>query len=124
MNNFIQFYSQITNSDDTKIDNLINLNENEIYELIDLDSKNIQTTKTHLINYLWPNSNSPFTIFPSKVETNILDTKYSDLNNLKQIDKITITMDHNLISIAYLFLPIQSNNELIIYHQGHSGDFF
>jgi hypothetical protein len=117
-------YSQTTNSHDTKINNLINLNENEIIELIELDSNNISSTKTHLINYLWPNSNTPFTIFPSKVETNISDVKYSDLSNLKQINEITITMDHNLNSIAYLFLPTQSNNELMIYHQGHSGDFF
>ena len=60
-------YLQTTISHDTKINNLINLNENEIQKLVKIDSNNIGSTKTHLINYYWPNSNSPFTIFPSKV---------------------------------------------------------
>lgn len=118
------FYSKITNPHNAEINNLIYLNENEIYELIDLNGGNVSSTKTLLIDYLWPNSNLPLTTFPSNVERNFLDTRYSDLSNLKQIDKMTVSMDYELNSFAYLFLPIESNNELIIYHQGHSGDFF
>ena len=32
-------------------------------------------------------------------------------------------MEHGINSIAYLFIPYESNNKLIIYHQGHDGDF-
>ena len=32
-------------------------------------------------------------------------------------------MDYSVNSIAYHFHPINSNNKLIIYHQGHRGDF-
>lgn len=116
------FYSQMTNSKNTEVNKTINMNENEIYQLIELNSENIQSKRNELINHLW--LNSPFDILPSKVETNIFDSRYSDLENLKQIDKILIIMDHDVNSVAYLFLPINSNNELIIYHEGHSGDFF
>ena len=43
---------------------------------------------------------------------------------MKQIDEITITMKYNVNSIVYLFHPVNSNNKLIVYHQGHSGDFY
>jgi len=121
---FHLFYSQLTNSKNIEFDKTILLNENEIFQLIELDNENIPFKKNLLIDYIWPNSDLPSTILPSNVETNISDSKYSDLKNLKQIDKILITMDHDVNSIAYLFLPINSNNELMIYHQGHSGDFF
>ena len=45
------------------------------------------------------------------------------MNNLKQIDKITVNMEHDVNSIAYIFHPEKSNNKLIIYHQGHDGGF-
>jgi hypothetical protein len=32
-------------------------------------------------------------------------------------------MEYGVNSIAYLFLPNNTNNQLIIYHQGHDGDF-
>jgi hypothetical protein len=33
-------------------------------------------------------------------------------------------MDYNVNSIAYHFRPKEKNNKLVIYHQGHRGDFF
>ena len=33
-------------------------------------------------------------------------------------------MEYGVNSLAYLFIPESSNNELIIYHQGHGGNFF
>ena len=32
-------------------------------------------------------------------------------------------MEYGINSISYLFIPEQSNEKLILYHQGHGGDF-
>src|SRR5438045_2011307 len=45
------------------------------------------------------------------------------MDNLKQIDKLTITMENNVQSIIYLFQPEKSINKLIIYHHGHVTGF-
>ena len=33
-------------------------------------------------------------------------------------------MEYDVNSISYLFVPESNNNRLIIYHQGHAGDFY
>ena len=40
---------------------------------------------------------------------------------MKQIDKIIISMEYEINSEAYIFLPTISNNKLVIYHEGHGG---
>ena len=76
-----------------------------------------------LINYIWDYDTLEYDSLPDKIEKNISDERFSDLKNLKQIDQITISMDYGVNSKPYLFVPINSNNKLVIYHQGHSGDF-
>ena len=63
------------------------------------------------------------TKLPISITENFVDDNFSDLENLKQLDKITIEMEHGVNSIAYFFIPHEQNNKLIIYHQGHDGDF-
>ena len=75
-----------------------------------------------IINYLWNQNNLPDKAI-TKIEKNIFSEKYSDLKNLESIDKLTIEMEYGVNSIAYLFKPLNSNEKLIIYHQGHRGDF-
>ena len=58
------------------------------------------------------------------IEKNIQDSRYQNLDNLKSISELNIQMDYQVNSIAYLFLAQNSNDELVIYHQGHGGDFF
>ena len=60
---------------------------------------------------------------PTIIEENILDERFTDLDNLKQIDKFSIEMKHGINSIVYLFLAKETNDQLIIYHQGHDGGF-
>ena len=78
--------------------------------------------KNNLINHIWKQNNLPNNEL-SKIEKNIPLDKYSELNNLESIDKLTIEMKHGVNSIAYLFKPSISNDKLIIYHQGHRVDF-
>ena len=104
------------------------------FELSNIDIKNesdILKIRDELIFYIWdappsiifPTDNSS-KILPTRIEKDIDDKRFSSLENLQKIDKLTIEMKHDVNSIVYIFHAEQSNNELIIYHQGHSGGFF
>ena len=97
----------------TNVDSLIRIESEE-----DIISK-----RNNLINFIWK-SDKIYSGTGLLVEKNFHDERYIDLDNLSQIDKYEIEMELGVNSIAYLFLPEKSNNELVIYHQGHSGDFF
>ncbi len=58
-----------------------------------------------------------------EVESGISDFNYKDFQNLKRIDRLTVEMEYGINSVSYLFLPDQPNEKLILYHQGHGGDF-
>lgn len=79
--------------------------------------------RNNLINYIF-NKDTFLNKMPDKILTNIDDEKYKNISNLKQIDEITVIMKYDVSSTAYLFHPENSNNQLIIYHEGHSGDFY
>jgi len=86
-----------------------------IAEPVDIDEK-----RKKLIDFIW-NSEFP-SIFPTKIEYDIIDPLF-EMENLAKIDKIEYDMEFGINSISYLFIPIESNNKLIIYHEGHAGDF-
>lgn len=87
------------------------------------NTDDISNQRKNLIQYIWSENDFLRDKLPSNVENNIDDTRYRDLSNLKRIDKITINMEYDVNSIAYLFLADKSNDKLVIYHQGHDGDF-
>ena len=90
--------------------------------IIGIETKeDLNYKKTSLIKYIWKNQMP--TKLPANIEENFIDDNFRDVKNLQQIDKITIEMEHGINSIAYLFIPYEANNKLIIYHQGHDGDF-
>ena len=97
----------------------------DISSLIEIkNNDDINKKRMELISYIFKNEVNYNTKIPTVIEKNISDNKYSDLRNLDSIDKFVIEMEYGIDSKAYLFLPkIQSGN-LIIYHQGHSGDFY
>ncbi|MDC0186970.1 hypothetical protein OAJ08_02150 [Candidatus Nitrosopelagicus sp.] len=106
-----------------------NYSENPIFEndvnslirVVDISSKN--EIKQNFIKHIWKQK-IPTTSESLIIENNIIDTRYSNLQNLNSIDKLTIEMEYGVNSIAYHFTPIENNGKLIIYHQGHRGDFF
>jgi hypothetical protein len=113
-------YSIQNNSEEGK--NNISIYEDNITSLIKINSKNdILDKRKNLINFIWKNT-VPYSSSIS-IDKNIKDDRYQNLSNLKSIDKLNIEMDYEINSIAYLFLADNSNNKLIIYHQGHTGDF-
>ena len=114
-------YSLENNSKNEQIN--FSIYEDDVNSLIKLNSKNdIIEKRENLINFIWkddmPYSSSLL------IEKNIQDSRYQNLDNLKSISELNIQMDYQVNSIAYLFLAQNSNDELVIYHQGHGGDFF
>ena len=110
---------------------IANENSNENSKVFETDTSSLihvtndiskNEIKNNLINHIWKQNTLPNNEL-SKIEKNISLDKYSELNNLESIDKLTIEMKHGVNSIVYLFKPSVSNDKLIIYHQGHRGDF-
>ena len=98
--------------------------ETDIDSLIQIESEeDIISKRVDLINFIWKNDKIDTTLSPL-IEKNFYDGRYDDLDELNQINKYEIKMESGVNSIAYLFLPENPNNELVIYQQGHSGDFF
>ena len=76
--------------------------------------------RENLVDFIWKGDGFP-TRFPDSVEQGISDKKFDDLKNLKKIDRFTVEMKHGINSIAYLLHPKEpSENDLIIYHNGHA----
>jgi hypothetical protein len=97
--------------------------DTNVNELISIHNKEEATTRrAELVNFIWGSNGLPKEQ-PSNVEKAIKDDRYADLTNLKQIDRLTVSMDWGLTSTAYHFIPVQGNGKLLIYHGGHDGDF-
>lgn len=98
--------------------------QNDINLLIHIkDTYDIEKFHKILIDSIWIQNDYPISKSPQLIESNISDSRYLDLKNLKQIDKFTFEMEYGINSISYLFIPEQSSGNLIIYHEGHAGDF-
>lgn len=100
--------------------------ETDANSLISIGSpEGVVARREALIRYIWAGKGFPSEKLPGEVKENIKDDRYAELSktSLKQIDKITVNMDYGLNCIVYHFLPRTSNGKLIIYHQGHRGDF-
>ena len=98
---------------DTNINDLITINTED----------DVARKRSELVAFIWGPQGFPSGL-PENVESNITDSRYSKIKNLKQIDRLTIPMDWGLASIGYHFIPVAGNNKLLIFHGGHDGDFF
>ena len=103
------------------------VNQADVGSLIKIDNKSdIDEKKIFLTDFFWNVDSLHRIILKSplpQVESDISDSRYDDFQNLKRIDRLTVEMDYGINSISYLFIPEQSNEKLISYHQGHGGDF-
>ena len=99
--------------------------ENNVSELIQIkDNNDISKLRNNLTNFIWKNNGFPNSKLPASVNQDISNSLYDDFSNLKRIDQLNIEMEYDVNSISYLFIPESSNDKLIIYHQGHGGDFY
>ena len=101
----------------------ISFESNDVLSLIDAsDPTTINKLKTDLNLILWNQQSIP-NHTPQTIEKFFEDPKYQNMKNLDSIEKIIIDMEFGVNSIAYFFKASDSNNKLIIYHQGHRGVF-
>jgi hypothetical protein len=97
--------------------------ETNVNSLISIHDKDKATAKrAELVSFIWGPNGLPQDQ-PANVEKAIHDERYASLENLKQIDRVTVNMEWGLTSTALHFIPAQANGKLIIYHGGHDGDF-
>ena len=102
-------------------------NQADVNSLIEINSESdIGQKRDFLIEYFWDVESFQRVKDKSQlpeVEIDISDSSYKDFQNLKRIDRLTVEMEYGINSVSYLFIPEQSNKKLILYHQGHGGDF-
>jgi len=103
------------------------VNQADVNSLIKINSESdINQKRDFLIEHFWDVESFQRVKDKAqlpKVETDISDSRYQDFQNLKRIDRLTVEMEYGINSISYLFIPEQTNEKLILYHQGHGGDF-
>ena len=100
-----------------------NLDSVNLENLVSIQNTNdLNEKRNQLIQFIWKTNTLPKQL-PNFIDTNISDERFSNFSNLKQIDRLTIEMEHGLSSIVYVFSPENHNGSLILYHQGHSGGF-
>lgn len=108
-------------NDDEELTLVLSPNVNS---LIRINSEfEISEKKSDLINYIWSGEKFPSKL-PSKIDSNVNDERINQFLNLKTVEKLIVEMDYGVDSIIYIFVPQQSNGEVVLYHQGHDGDFF
>jgi hypothetical protein len=91
------------------------------------DVKDIDDRRERLIRTVWKGA-FPSDKMPTSVDIDYYDGRYYELinnfsDNLGRIDRINVSMEYGVDSIAYHFHPLHGNNKLVIYQRGHEGDF-
>jgi hypothetical protein len=98
--------------------------EFDISTIVSLDSEEeINLKRQKLIDFIFGKAGLPQNQLPDSIEQAISDDDFKNLLNIERIDKLTINMEWNLNSIVYHFVPQNSRQEAVIYHQGHTGKF-
>ena len=114
-------------SEQKTVENNQFIKQSNVGSLIKIDAKSdIDEKRKFLTEFFWGIGTIQRIIDKSPlpdVESDISDSRYSNFQNLKRIDMLVVEMEYGINSISYLFIPEQSNEKLIIYHQGHGGDF-
>ncbi len=78
--------------------------------------------RERLIQHIWGIPALPYDQMPGEIRL-VQDTRWQDMANLQKVDEIVVEMEYNIESHVYHFVPKQSLNKLLLFHQGHSGDF-
>ena len=114
-------------SEQKTVENNQFIKQANVGSLIKIDAKSdIDEKRKFLTEFFWGVGTLQRIVDKSPlpdVESDISDSRYNNFQNLKRIDRLVVEMEYGVNSISYLFIPEQSNEKLILYHQGHGGDF-
>lgn len=98
--------------------------ETDVAALIGIESEtDILARRSQLTLLIWGAGGLPTAALPTRVEQDITDERWADADNLARIDRLTTELDWGLDDIIYHFIPEQVNGKLLLYQQGHRGDF-
>lgn len=98
--------------------------ETDVVKLISIEQeKDVVQLRTELIYLLWGKPGLPSSNHLA-VDNNIADTRYEYISSLSRIDKLSIVMEFGIESHVYHFIPKIGNNKVVLYHEGHDGDFY
>ncbi|NQU51519.1 MAG: hypothetical protein HQ522_03160 [Bacteroidetes bacterium] len=95
--------------------------EINLQNLLSVNPNNSDSLRTELNELVFGTSDLPG-LLPEKVYR-VEDDSYADVSNLEYIEQFEISQKYDIKSIGYIFHPEVSNNRLMLYHQGHRGDF-
>jgi dienelactone hydrolase len=83
----------------------------------------VETRRRQVQAVIWGDAPLPLTRLPT-VEAGITDRRWQPTPGVARIDRLTITLPGGVHSVAYHFIPAgRAHSTLLIFHQGHSGDF-
>jgi len=98
--------------------------ETDVAQLISIrQQQDVFRLRGRLITLLWGAPGLPSSL-PSVIENGAKDSRYDDITSLSRIDKLIIVMESGLESHVYHFRSKTPNNKVVLYHQGHDGDFY
>ncbi len=99
-------------------------NRTDVNKIISIQTKkDVENVRNSLIQYVYGDGGLPYEKLPAEVTQNYQDDRYDGLVSLKSITKLVVKTDFGLDSKIYHFLPIHGNGRVVLYHQGHRGDF-
>jgi hypothetical protein len=110
--NFADFEEVIDNWDRTNVSSLIQIN----------NEADVLSKRNDLIEYIWKDE-FPDSWF-SEINENVVDGSYEGIESLEKIAAFLVIMENQVSNVAYHFKAHDSNGDLIIYVQGHKGDFY
>ncbi|MEN8192375.1 MAG: glycosyl hydrolase family 28 protein, partial [Bacteroidota bacterium] len=98
--------------------------ETNVKKLISINNTaDVSKLREDLIQFIFGKKKLQHNIMPTEIKENIKDEKYNDIKSLESITEIVVKMDFGLDSKIYHFIPKNKKNKVILYHQGHRGDF-
>lgn len=77
--------------------------------------------RQELIEHVWGTTTLPTDSEPVLIELDQTDSDFSELASLATLDYVDFEADYGFTSHTLHFHPIEPNNEVVIYHQGHNG---
>lgn len=97
----------------------------DISSLIDIKNPHdIDDTRTQLQTLFWgAGYREGMHRAALRVDAGYRDARYAGMDNLARLDRVTVDMDYGINSVVYDFNPIRPNGQLILFHEGHDGDF-
>lgn len=82
----------------------------------------LQGLRNDLIEHIWKTRQLPYDEMPREIRP-VNDAGWLGMENIKKVDEIIVAMEYSIDSRSYHFVPEKRNDKLLIFHQGHDGDF-